>query len=57
LIDVRYAPIRTKFGEFGGKKMIFTTNLDDCRNIDAALLRRERCFDVLQLFQTDDSAG
>jgi hypothetical protein len=50
----RYGPNSVKFG---GKKMIFTTNLDDCRNIDAALLRRERCFDVLQLFQTDNSAG
>lgn len=31
-----------------GKKMIFTTNLESVRNIDAALVRPGRCFDVMK---------
>jgi ATPase family associated with various cellular activities (AAA) len=43
----RFLSISDGVVKFSGKKMIFTTNLDDCRNIDAALLRPGRCFDVL----------
>jgi hypothetical protein len=31
-----------------GKKMIFTTNLESVRNIDSALVRPGRCFDVMK---------
>jgi hypothetical protein len=31
-----------------GKKMIFTTNLESIRNIDSALVRPGRCFDVMK---------
>jgi SpoVK/Ycf46/Vps4 family AAA+-type ATPase len=30
-----------------GKKMVFSTNLPSVKNIDAALLRPGRCFDIL----------
>jgi hypothetical protein len=30
-----------------GKKTIFTTNLDNIRNVDSALICSGRCFDVL----------
>lgn len=40
-----------------GKKMIFTTNLPSIKDIDSALLRPGRCFDVLHLgeLQKDDA--
>lgn len=36
-----------------GKKMIFSTNLPSIRDIDDALLRRGRCFDVLTFDELD----
>ncbi len=32
----------------GGKKMVFTTNLEDLASVDPALLRPGRCFDILK---------
>jgi ATPase family associated with various cellular activities (AAA) len=43
----RFLNISDGIVKFGRKKIIFTTNLDDCRNVDAALLRPGRCFDVI----------
>jgi len=31
-----------------GKKMVFTTNLDSINNVDEALIRPGRCFDVMK---------
>lgn len=40
-----------------GKKMIFSTNLEDIGEIDQALIRNGRCFDVLQFthFTSDEA--
>lgn len=42
---------------FVGKKMIFTTNLDNLDSVDSALTRPGRCFDILKFRNlTDDEA-
>ncbi len=43
----RFLNISDGLVKFGGKKIIFTTNLDDFKNVDAALVRPGRCFDAL----------
>jgi ATP-dependent 26S proteasome regulatory subunit len=36
-----------------GKKMIFSTNLPSIRDIDSALIRPGRCFDIVTFDQLD----
>ena len=43
----RFLNISDGLVKFGGKKIIFTTNLDDFKNVDQALVRPGRCFDAL----------
>ena len=43
--------------KFRGKKIIFTTNLTDFRNVDPALTRPGRCYDVIKFRElTEDEA-
>ena len=38
-----------------GKKMIFSTNLPSIRDIDSALVRPGRCFDILTFSALDEA--
>ena len=44
----RFLNVADGFLNMNGKKMIFTTNLEDIGNVDPALIRKGRCFDVLE---------
>lgn len=44
----RFLNVADGFLNMSGKKMIFTTNLEDLSSVDPALIRRGRCFDVLE---------